>query len=151
LNSTAIRVTNGKLKTSPAKTILRGSVVFLATLAWLAVSNHCALASFEASAGVIPASTCHDTVDHHAPARQKKAADVECCKVLRATLPSLEKHLLAQPAFSFALRPSFAALLSVTGRPRPILPLELDTGPPKSASFAETVLQRSLLAHAPPA
>jgi hypothetical protein len=139
------------LKTLPAKTMLRGSVVLLAALAWLAVSNHCALASFEASAGVIATPTCHGMADHHAPARQKKESDVECCKVLRATLPSLEKHLLAQPASSFALQPSFAALLSVTGRPRPILPLELDTGPPKSASFAETVLQQSLLAHAPPA
>ena len=29
-------------------------------------------------------------------------------------------------------------------------PLELDTGPPFAGSFAESVLQRSILAHAPP-
>ena len=29
-------------------------------------------------------------------------------------------------------------------------PLELDTGPPFADSFAESVLQRSILAHAPP-
>ena len=29
-------------------------------------------------------------------------------------------------------------------------PLELDTGPPFAGSFAESVLQRSVLAHAPP-
>jgi hypothetical protein len=30
-------------------------------------------------------------------------------------------------------------------------PLFLDTGPPKARTFAELILQRSLLAHAPPA
>jgi hypothetical protein len=29
-------------------------------------------------------------------------------------------------------------------------PVSLDTGPPRSLSFAESVLQRSVLAHAPP-
>jgi hypothetical protein len=33
---------------------------------------------------------------------------------------------------------------------RPVEPLLLDTGPPGAFSFAELILQSSLLAHAPP-
>ena len=35
-------------------------------------------------------------------------------------------------------------------RCRAVAPLLLDTGPPGAFSFAELILQRSLLAHAPP-
>lgn len=137
------------LKTLPAKT-LRGSIVLLAALAWLAVSNHCALAALEGSAEMIAAPTCHGMHDSHAPAKQKHEGDVECCKVLRATLPSLAKNLVAQPLSIFATQSWFVALVWMSEQPRLIRPLEWDTGPPGSTSFAETVLQRSLLAHAPP-
>ncbi len=134
----------------PAMTPLRAPIVFLAALAWMAASNHCALASFEGSAGMIAAPSCHGMHDGHAPSKQKQQGDVECCKVLRATLPSLAKTLVAQPALNFAIQTWFVALVGMSEQPRLILPLELDTGPPGSVSFAETVLQRSLLAHAPP-
>jgi hypothetical protein len=39
--------------------------------------------------------------------------------------------------------------LIVTSR-NALLPLLLDTGPPGARSFAELILQRSILAHAPP-
>lgn len=151
MNIAAIGVTNEGLKTLRAKTILRASIVLLAVLAWLAVSNHCALGSFEGSAGMIVTPSCHGMHDSHAPAKQKQQGDVECCKVLRATLPSLAKNLLAQPASTFAIQTWFVAFVWVSEQPRLIRLLELDTGPPESASFAETVLQRSLPAHAPPA
>lgn len=143
-------MTNEALRTLRAKTILRAPIVLLAVLAWLAVSNHCALASFEGSAGMIAAPSCHGMHDSHAPAKQKQQGDVECCKILRATLPSLAKNLVAQPASAFAIQTWFVTLVRMSEQPRLILQLELDTGPPESASFAETVLQQSLLAHAPP-
>ncbi len=138
------------LKTLRARTALRAPIVVLAVLAWLAVSNHCTVAALEGSAGIIAAPTCHGLHDGDAPTKQKKESDVECCKVLRATLPSLSKNLVAQDASTFAMQAYFVALFLAPEQAQPVCPLELDTGPPASTSFAETVLQRSLLAHAPP-
>lgn len=145
-------MTNEVLKILRARIALRAPMAVLAALAWLAVSNHCALAAVKGSVEMIAAPTCHGAHDGHAPAKQKKEGDVECCKILRATLPSLAKNLAAPPASNLTVQVWFIALVGMSfERPRLILPLELDTGPPESASFAERVLQRSLLAHAPPA
>ena len=84
------------------------------------------------------------------PAKQQKEGDVECCKILRATPPSLAKNLAPQNVSVFALTTFFIALYSAPEQLTPLRPLELDTGPPAGISFAETVLQRSLPAHAPP-
>jgi hypothetical protein len=149
LNIVATRMTNTALKTL-RRTALRAPIVLLAALAWLAISNHCALAALEGSAEMIAAPTCHGMPDGQAPAKQKNENDVECCKVLRATLTGLSKNLVAQNVSSFALQAYFTALFSLPAEPRPVRSLELDTGPPGSNSFAETVLQRSLRAHAPP-
>jgi hypothetical protein len=130
--------------------MLRAPIVLLAALAWLAVSNHCALAALDGSTAMIVAPSCHGTQDGGAPTKQKKEGDVECCKVLRATLPSLAKNLAPQNASAFVIPAYFSTLFSVSEQLPPFRPLELDTGPPASTSFAETVLQRSLLAHAPP-
>ncbi len=138
------------LKTLPSSTLLRAPIVLLAALAWLAVSNHCALAALDGSTAMIAAPSCHGTQDGRAPTKQKKEGDVECCKVLRATLPSLAKNLAPQNASTFAIAPYFITLYSAPEPRPPLRPLELDTGPPARISFAETVLQRSLLAHAPP-
>jgi hypothetical protein len=138
------------LKILRARTAFRAPIVVLAALAWLAVSNHCALAALERSGEMIATPTCHGMPDSHAPAKQKKENDVECCKVLRATLPAFPKSLVAQNVSTIAIQTYFIVLVWISEEPRLLCPLELDTGPPKSASFAETVLQRSLLAHAPP-
>ena len=138
------------LKTLRAKTALRGLFILLTALSWLAVSNHCALGAFEGSSRMLGTPSCHGMHDSHAPAKQKKEGDVECCKVLRATLPTLSKSLVAHTFPTFALQQYSSALPWVSVQPRSIRPLELDTGPPNGVSFAETVLQRSLLAHAPP-
>jgi hypothetical protein len=137
------------LKTLPSNTIFRAPIVLLAALAWLAVSNHCVLAAVDGSTAMTAAPSCHGTQDGRAPTKQKKAGDVECCKVLRATLPTLAKNLMPPNASALAIPAYFTALFSLTELP-PLRPLELDTGPPASISFAEVVLQRSLLVHAPP-
>jgi hypothetical protein len=138
------------LKTLPSRTLLRAPIVLLAVLSWLAVSNHCALAALDASSATIAAPSCHGTHEERAPAKQKKEGDVECCKVLRATLPSLAKNLAPSNASAFAIALDSIALFSGSDQLPPLCPLELDTGPPGRISFAEIVLQRSLLAHAPP-
>ena len=86
---------------------------------------------------------------HSAPAKKKPAAKTPCCKEVRAVVAkSLSKVL------TFALRDTdridYAREIFV--RPPRMLTdvMGLDTGPPGSLSFAESVLQKSMLAHAPP-
>ena len=75
---------------------------------------------------------------------------VECCKTLSATALSVSKTQVGYKSGDFLLfRHSNARLCQVTVE-HPITNSALDTGPPKSLSFAESVLQRSVLAHAPP-
>jgi hypothetical protein len=50
----------------------------------------------------------------------------------------------------FALQFYFVGPVISTNESRPVPVLELDTGPPFANTFAESVLQRSILAHAPP-
>ena len=74
-----------------------------------------------------------------------------CCKLLQATLASNVKTL--QPAkLDFLGFQSW--IISDIAFSREAFSYsaieELDTGPPFATSFAESVLQRSILAHAPP-
>ncbi len=119
-------------------------------MAWLAVSNHCALAGLEGSAGM-PMPACHSSVGGpKSPAKDHHQGDVECCKVLRATLLTPSKNSAAFDHFQFVLLTYVTALLPLSAESLTRSPLELDTGPPFLGAFAESVLQRSLLAHAPP-
>lgn len=87
---------------------------------------------------------------HSAPAKQKPAAPhLPCCKDLRAVASPVVKNVavMAQQLVgsqnyvteNFLLPPDVA-----------IKTFALDTGPPGALTFAESVLQRSILAHAPP-
>jgi hypothetical protein len=137
------------LKTLLARGALRASIVLVAVVAWLAVSNHCALAALAGSAKMPSTHSCHGMKSGDAPSKQKQGGDVECCKVLRATLTK-SSTLAASNASAFALQRWFAEPMSFLQPARSRPPLELDIGPPFRESFAETVLQRSILAHAPP-
>src|SRR6266404_5022523 len=125
------------------------SVFLLVTIAaWLCLSNHCALGL------ALPAPESAATAEtggcpmHSAPAKKKPAAKTPCCKEIRAVVAkcvqvaALEMRPMASPDYApeILLRPSCEAV-EIDG---------LDTGPPGSFSFAELVLQESMLAHAPP-
>jgi len=72
-----------------------------------------------------------------------------CCKMLRATITSEAKVVeVASKAFP-PIQDWIVAELISAAEPQ-LSPLELDTGPAFAGSFAECVLQRSILAHAPP-
>ncbi len=72
-----------------------------------------------------------------------------CCKMLRATITSEAKVVeVASQNFVPIQHWIVAELICAAETQRP--PLALDTGPPFAGSFAESVLQRSILAHAPP-
>ena len=119
-----------------------GVVVATMAFAWFIAANHCALAAVESlTKRDANHACCHS--DQGAP--QPFAA--QCCKALAAPVPQttvapmLHLHEL-QPAWIQALRVEAAAEVSIA---------VVDTGPPRGfTSFAVLVLNRSLLAHAPP-
>jgi hypothetical protein len=138
------------LKTLLTTSAFRAPIVLLAALAWLAVSNHCTLAAVEGPARMAAMQSCHDTGASHSPAKHQNENGVECCKVLRATLSTVAKTLAPSDISILANQPCFSGFILLPEQLRPIRPLELDTGPPFATSFTESVLQRSILAHAPP-
>ena len=140
----------GELKTLLTAPAFRAPIVLLAALAWLAVSNHCALGAMEGLARMGPQQSCHDMGASHAPAKHQNENGVECCKVLRATLMTYAKNLAPSDVSVCVNEPYFAGFILLPKLSRSIRPLELDTGPPFASSFTESVLQRSILAHAPP-
>jgi hypothetical protein len=127
--------------------ITRCAAVAITICSWIAVSNHCALA---AVATEIKAQT--ECPFHSGPAKQKQqSSQLQCCKILRAVAFAQSKAWTRDDTnfhdANFPVEPGLWLVYSL----RTAAPLLLDTGPPLRAfSFAELVLQQSLLAHAPP-
>lgn len=120
----------------------RSIVTIVAAFSWLAISNHCALA-FTAPAEQTAQSACPF---HSHPAKPKNV-EQPCCKILRALAVKLAKN----PTPTVVDVDLQFAEFVVSAPPKiSVDPISLDTGPPGSISFAELVLQRSILAHAPP-
>jgi hypothetical protein len=124
----------------------------LAAIAWLALANHCALglAMVEShGAEAVTAGDCCASEIPSPPSPAKKSSP-PCCKILRivsvapAETPSLNlRPLPGVPGDGLATTIPIAP---------PLLAVDyfyIDSGPP-GGSFAGTVLQRSLPAHAPP-
>jgi hypothetical protein len=126
---------------------MRWAIVAIAICSWIAVSNHCA---FAAVASEIDKGQT-ECPFHSKPAKQKEqSSQVQCCKVLRAVFFAKTKHWARDDAkFCDANFPVQARTFVVYSSPA-VAPLLLDTGPPGAFSFAELILQQSLLAHAPP-
>jgi len=126
---------------------MRWSTVLLTIAAWVCLANHCALGlSMPPAEGVVEAGQCPM---HSAPAKQKPATHLPCCKDLRAVASPVVKSV-ATAAQQLVGSQDYAAEIFL---PPPRVAIEmfaLDTGPPGALSFAESVLQRSILAHAPP-
>src|SRR6266581_7211964 len=129
----------------------RMATVILSILAWLTISNHCALAAIEAAATKARIPKCHHCADS-TPAKEKQTgAGTVCCKVLRATLNTQAKKIVGVGSTIFVLQTYFlSAVFGSEAAKAFVFPMELDTGPPFRVSFAESVLQRSILSHAPP-
>jgi hypothetical protein len=127
--------------------ITRFAVVAIAICSWIAVSNHCAFAAVASESD--KAQT--ECPFHSKPAKQKEqSSQVQCCKVLRAVVFAKTKDWARDDAkFCLANFPVQEGAF-VANSPRVVRPLLLDTGPPGAFSFAELILQSSVLAHAPP-
>jgi len=125
----------------------RWAIVAIAICSWIAVSNHCAFAAVASESD--KAQT--ECPFHSKPAKQKEqSAQVQCCKVLRAVVFAKTKDWARNDAkfcdASFPVQTDpFVVCSSIV-----VAPLLLDTGPPGAFSFAELILQQSVLAHAPP-
>jgi len=124
----------------------RSMFAIVAIGAWLSLANHCALGAVLTPAEAAPEKS--ECPMHSVPARKKPAAKIPCCKDVRAIVA---KCVHAIPV---AVRSIDAAdyAAEISEEPAKIL-IEiqaLDTGPPGRFSFAESVLQESMLSHAPP-
>jgi hypothetical protein len=120
----------------------------LTLVAWFSISNHCALAAFEGSQSVAVHASCHGST----PAPSKvpaKGGQTPCCKLMRATVVR-DSASVAEKTLTLLLQPYFVGLIVFPEQLYWPQSFELDTGPPLARSFAESVLQRSILAHAPP-
>jgi len=128
--------------------VIRFAVVLTTLAAWLSISNHCALGGLisKTNSAVAPMH-CHG--NQPTPSKKSNRDEMPCCKILRATITGEAKVVeIASQNFVPIQTWTVAELLSAAETQLP--QLELDTGPPFAGSFAESVLQRSILAHAPP-
>jgi hypothetical protein len=132
--------------------VISVGVVFVTSVAWLAIANHCALASLDTPAEKAVA-WCHaNCCGDQSPAKEKNKNETECCKTLHATLNVAARKLVGYDASLLTLQPYFVAPVILANEPKVTLRGGvLDTGPPFAKTFAESILQRSILAHAPPA
>jgi len=142
-----LRIRRGSTIEPSVKASARCIGVAIAICSWIAVSNHCAFAAVAPQ--IDKAQT--DCPFHSKPAKQKEqSSQVQCCKVLRAVFFAKTKGWARDDAkFCDASFPTQEGAF-VVYPVRVVAPLLLDTGPPGSFSFAELILQSSLLAHAPP-
>ena len=142
-----MRIGRGSTIERGVKASIRWAIVVIAICSWIAVSNHCAFAAVATE--IDKAQT--ECPFHSKPSKQEKpSSHVECCKVLRAIVLAKAKDWARDDAkFCDANFPVQTATLIVHPS-RVVAPLLLDTGPPGAFSFAELILQRSILAHAPP-
>jgi hypothetical protein len=123
---------------------LRIAAVFVAMAAWIGATNHCALRCFEGAA-----QQCCCPVHQPDPPKDGAPQGVTCCTSLRAVLhsPLRAPAGATSAAAMLADRSPELAWNAADGRQAPQIK---DTGPPAVFSFAERVLQHSLLSHAPP-
>ena len=129
--------------------IVRLLTVSITASAWFLISNHCVFAELQHAAKT--KASCHQPCcGEQSPVKNKPDNATECCKTLRTTLLGTGKEFAGYDGSLFALQLHFIGPVISTNDSGPIPILELNTGPPFANTFAESVLQRSILAHAPP-
>jgi hypothetical protein len=128
---------------------LSAVVTCVAAFAWLVAANHCAFATIAAHSAKTAHACCHDEDGQHDQSLPAFPQSMQCCDTLKAAVPvqavapAVSLYEL-QPAWIESENlPNLAAAQSLVIAPA--------TGPPPRAeTFVEVVLNRSLLAHAPP-
>jgi hypothetical protein len=129
--------------TEPSRFVL----VVVTMAAWFSITNHCALGALITLETKTPAAPMHCHGTSSAPAKDGDE-QTPCCKVLKAVM--IAKISAGPNTVDFVLKDYPAFQLATAVLHGQIHTLGLDTGPPDTFSFSESVLQRSILAHAPP-
>jgi hypothetical protein len=127
--------------------IVQLTIVPFMMFSWIAISNHCAFGAV-ATKSEPSQSECPF---HSKPAKQKEqSTQIQCCKTLRAVVPTVAKSWTRNDTDFSDVDLCFKEFALIAYSRSQPAPLFLDTGPPGARTFAELILQRSLLAHAPP-
>ena len=135
------------VRNTTSRLLGRIAAVLFVSIAWFALSNHCVIGACAKTVPGAKGCPMHANSSDKTPA-QSKDANQQCCKTLRAVI--MAKVSAKANTLDFVFKPFFSdTKLSVVSHPSPCL-LTLDTGPPRALSFSESVLQRSIFAHAPP-
>jgi hypothetical protein len=131
--------------------VISVGIVLVTSAAWVASGNCCTLASPGTPAAAAVACCHADCCGHQSPAKEKNKNESECCKTLYVTLSVPAKKLGGYDTSLFGLQLYFVAPVTVANDSGLTSHgVESDTGPPFAKTFAESILQRSILAHAPP-
>jgi hypothetical protein len=128
------------------------AIIVLSISSWFALTNHCLLATPPKKAKP-ESSGCpmHAGSPSKTPAKQKDCgSDSPCRKSLRALMPKTATSIADAVAFSALPFNYPVAQINFIPAGSTRVCLALDTGPPGAFSFAELILQESILAHAPP-
>lgn len=114
---------------------MRCVTVAIAIVSWIAIFNHCAFSAIATETA--PAQS--ECPFHSKPSKQKdNSANVQCCKILRATVATAAKSW-ARDKTSFSNLDFIIEEVVVTPGSHSAGPLLLDTGPPGKTSFAELI------------
>jgi hypothetical protein len=128
---------------------LRALIVAGLMVAWLVASNHCAIGLMKPQPGTAAVhAVCHNCQSEPMKPQPASGGDRECCKALQGMPADTAKVDVKYDAALFTLIDFVAAAVPLPTEPQAAR--ALDTGPQRSISFAELILQRSLLSHAPP-
>ena len=132
--------------------LLSPTVTLLTVTAWFLAANHCVVACLAAPLNADSESHEHCSGSSDTPAGKEQPNDCDtsnCCKSLSAPA-SFAKKLAGYGKAFYTLKDYVVSEFVFADEQHDASISELDTGPPPAHCFAESVLQRSLLAHAPP-
>jgi hypothetical protein len=128
------------------KSSVRGAIVVVAICSWFAISNHCAFAALATKANSVQTGC-----PFHSKPKEKQSTGAQCCKILRAIASVATESWVRDDANFSGVHFRSEDRAGGAEDLRTVRALSFfDTGPPGVRSFAELILQRSLLAHAPP-
>ena len=114
---------------------MRCVTVAIAIVSWIGIFNHCAFSAIAAETA--PAQ--NECPFHSKPSKQKdSSANVQCCKILRATVATAAKSWARDHA-NFSDVDFIIEEVVVAPASHSAAPLLLDTGPPGKTSFAELI------------
>lgn len=136
----------------PFTRLLGTTITLLTVAAWLLAANHCVVGCLASPLNVEAESHEHCGGSSETPAGKEQSGDCDnfnCCKSLSAPA-SFAKKLVGYDKAFYTLKDYVVSEIVFADEQHDASISELDTGPPPGPCFAESVLQRSLLAHAPP-